>query len=611
MASAVKREIIDLDAPIDLTEDPIPIDLTGDGDEGPSSPRSHRPPRRTKVSERTYIPLSPLSRPTGPPSAVNIKVPSAVPKLSISEDGPPAKKRKVEEVSITQDEDEDDEIIVSSPRPAPKRVLGSECRNFERKTKKLKRNEDDATDEEEAYERCHAGYDINNEDIWKHLEVNKSKIVFEVEEHLQHLTLDSSTSAPRPQYRLNFGNPPGFAYPYTEIPEWKPFKKKRWISPAPPRNIGIDQRGSYVAVASAATGGHPDAREMGEIDPYNRDGSIILWNGSPVVLPGHFRQKNGTQLFKYYTVNDVKFDPCSSSFVSVGNDKCACVWVLNEETNLYELDNSRMCSSPPNTLSSLSGVQGHRAIHSVGAMVWGNGPTKDRLYASSEPLDATRYTGYHKAIDAETGKAIYAFDEDGAGDDITVTKDGLRLALVTRREDRAHSLRIYDVGRSDGEAVLSLGLDPFASDIEGEVNRAAFSPDGIYLAMGRNDNHIHVYDSRYLNRLLYDYEHHGPSRTNPGVDSYGVVKVEWVEEDAILPFGLITGGNDGCIRFWSPRQAVSNRHNGAVLAEMTSDIATFSLGDRYKKEHPLVVGDSTGEVKMFDFSPQGFHSIYR
>jgi WD40 repeat protein len=172
-------------------------------------------------------------------------------------------------------------------------------------------------------------------------------------------------------------------------------------------------------------------------------------------------------------------------------------------------------------------------------------------------------------------------------------------------------LRIYDVKRGNPQASKTF-LEPFPADIEGEVNSATFSPDGILLALGRNDNHTHVYDSRMLNKLLFDYEHYGPSRTSPGSGSYGVVQVQWVESDSKrLPVGLVTGGNDGkppfsyisrnfvcishflgCVRFWDPLRAAEDPINGRVLVETNSDIGHFSLGDYYLGERDLVVCDT-------------------
>ncbi|KAG6898980.1 hypothetical protein C0993_002069 [Termitomyces sp. T159_Od127] len=191
-------------------------------------------------------------------------------------------------------------------------------------------------------------------------------------------------------------------------------------------------------------------------------------------------------------------------------------------------------------------LSGHKKKDScVGAMTWGCDVTANHLFASSEPLDSAKFVGYHKAIDAEKWQPLYAFDEIGAGDEIAVTNDGSRLALITCREDHTHPLHIYDIRRSDPETVASIELPSFPSGMEGEVTSASFSPDGIYLALGRNDNCIHVYDSRFFDRLLFEYKHRGTPRTHPGNHSYGVVKVQWVDNDLVLPFGLVTGGNDG------------------------------------------------------------------
>ena len=71
---------------------------------------------------------------------------------------------------------------------------------------------------------------------------------------------------------------------------------------------------------------------------------------------------------------------------------------------------------------SLSG-QKRKDCH-VGAMIWGRDPTANHLFASSEPLDSAKYIGHHKAIDTDKWTILYAFDEDGAGDEMTVTNDG-------------------------------------------------------------------------------------------------------------------------------------------------------------------------------------------
>ncbi|KAF5383793.1 hypothetical protein D9615_003544 [Tricholomella constricta] len=391
----------------------------------------------------------------------------------------------------------------------------------------------------------------------------------------------------------------------------------------------IEQSGDWVAICSAATGGQEDEPDE-ELNPYNKEGALMVWNEDVHMLSGHFRE-----------------------WESYGNDGSVHIWTHNSDANSYDLEGTWKYQHVPHDLAFKPGgsvlavaerhvhllylsmstdrncrrlniysnlsqgasvsrlsLFGKRSQHSVGAIIWGRGPTASNLYASSEPKEDD-FTGFHKAFDAIEGKMIFAFDESGSGDTMDVTEDGRRLALLTRGKERTHSLRIYDIQDANPKAVLVVALEPFASEIEGEVNSAAFSSDGIYLALGRNDNRTHVYDSRRLDRLLFDYEHYGPCRTNPGGESYGVVKVQWVDRSTVTQNGLVTGGHDGCVRFWDPLSAHDSLDNGRILAEMNSDIGAFCIGDRYKGERPLVVGDCTGEVSIFDTRPAGFHSLYR
>lgn len=123
---------------------------------------------------------------------------------------------------------------------------------------------------------------------------------------------------------------------------------------------------------------------------------------------------------------------------------------------------------------------------------------------------------------------------------------GQRLALFTRSPSGPNTLRIYDISRKNGRQPTStIDLQLFEDD-DGEVNCAAFSPDGIYLAVARNDNVTHVYDSRNLERgFLHVLKHTYPNREVAGFKGYGVVEVQWVTSLDGRGLGLISGGNDG------------------------------------------------------------------
>jgi WD40 repeat protein len=122
---------------------------------------------------------------------------------------------------------------------------------------------------------------------------------------------------------------------------------------------------------------------------------------------------------------------------------------------------------------------------------------------------------------------------------------GQRLALFTRGSLESHILRLYDIQRKDGRSpITTLSLNDFIAD--GEVNCAAFSPDGIYLAAARNDNVVDVYDSRNLeDGPLYKFKHKDPNYGTPGIESYGIVEAQWVTSFNGRSLGLVSGGNDG------------------------------------------------------------------
>ncbi|KAH7927326.1 hypothetical protein BV22DRAFT_1103751 [Leucogyrophana mollusca] len=178
---------------------------------------------------------------------------------------------------------------------------------------------------------------------------------------------------------------------------------------------------------------------------------------------------------------------------------------------------------------------------------------------------------------------------------------GRTLALVTAGDSNSHFLRLYDVHRNARKETVEVLLEPYTKGYNFEVNCASFSPDGIFLALGRNDNITDVYDSRNMERgPLYGFFHDDPNRGVPGSESYGVVEAKWVEGRDGRRMGLITGGNDGCIRLWDCGISALEDTNGRTIAKTDFDVAHFALGDPYKGEKALVVGHCGGGVYIFD-----------
>ncbi|RDB23680.1 hypothetical protein Hypma_009157 [Hypsizygus marmoreus] len=546
-----------------------------------------------------------------------------------------------------------------------------------------RRREGSASSDDSDYSCIHAGFDLNNPDIWKPFKVNESKMDFDMVQDFQAISIDTPPSPPKrrrhPDISADYaikrlkmfhwkpnGLFPPRPRPYQALPPShrgtsqtpiKPLQLVTSFKSAPGSINKIVQSDNHVAICSACTGGGPD-QPGEETDPYNRDGVVAVWDNVLQTLPGHRRKLPGPSIYseyKHYTVEDIKFDPCSSAIVSSGNDKSVHIWIPDEDTGEYVRDGIWRYYAVPRDLAFKPGESvlavaerkifiyssinddatrttmtlfPTRAQQNAGAVAWGRERTATQLYASSEPR-VEDFTGFHKAFDVTTGAVVCEFDDGGAGDSMGVSEDGTRLALLTRGLSRTHTLHIYDLSRTGTPTPThTTPLSPFPSTLEGEINSTSFSPDGIYLALGRNDNTTHVYDVRNLDRVLYEWNHWGGGRMCPGGEpGYGVTQVEWV--DGVWGrglgvgmglgvgggagggvggrgLGLVTGGNDGCVRFWDPLRAAEEGKNGTVLGECTSDIGCFSIGDRYKGERDLVVGDNSGEVWVFDGAPGRF-----
>ncbi|KAK0201748.1 WD40-repeat-containing domain protein [Desarmillaria ectypa] len=383
-------------------------------------------------------------------------------------------------------------------------------------------------------------------------------------------------------------------------------------------------------------------RVLEDKDEIPEDGRIEYeYSNDPNCLAGDgWRPK---YLYKYFSVNDIAFDPKSQCFASSGEDKNVRFWPFSLDIagstceQIFHYDHTRVthdiafnpCSATPDLAvassklciytdifsdsrrhEELSIADRQSGRHSVGAFVWGKGPTANCIFASSEPLGmSVAGVGYHKAWNPyEDHDPIYDFDDaQEAGDAMAINSEGSWLALFTAGEPDRH-LRLYDIRNRHNRASKHIFLDkPEAGRRDLEVNCASFSPDDRFLAVSRNDNKTHIYDLRMLEKgVVEEFEHRGECKVTPGNDSFGVVYSEWVTLKSNGRMGLITGGEDGMVRMWDP--TVSS-NDGTVLVEMNSDIAYFSIGDRLKGEYDLVVGDAQGIISVFDTHASQFEKI--
>jgi len=152
---------------------------------------------------------------------------------------------------------------------------------------------------------------------------------------------------------------------------------------------------------------------------------------------------------------------------------------------------------------------------------------------------------------------------------------------------------------------------PHGDDIE----HLKFDPSGEYLAVGRSDNIVQIFDTR-MGAILHTL-HHGESISmKPPGERYGITAMEWVVGWHGYGLRLLTGGEDGCVRMWdTARPAIDYRMNtpllddhldpanGHAIAREKDPIGHFSVGNKgiYDgHEMELVVGDESGYVSIYD-----------
>ncbi|KAH8115806.1 WD40-repeat-containing domain protein [Phellopilus nigrolimitatus] len=419
----------------------------------------------------------------------------------------------------------------------------------------------------------------------------------------------------------------------------------------------IAQSHGDIAVASATSGGVPDTRTnqddpQPEVDAYNRDGNLLVWTGQEFFkLKAHERNwivssHVGRELIsheqtKVYTVNDIAFDPIRPRrLVSSGNDCAVRIWDLQNHVDesfdvrpQNRLDYTHaphdISFKPNSSVFAVSCFDGNIHVHprndehfelgvcdpsasKPGTFLWGgtaaNTGLHNLLFASSESNDDENSCS-HVAFDVELQRQIYEFKIYDSGDSMALDPNGETLALITSTSD-SHTLSLFDVGRADGRrAFAELALPPqvhvpnlhAAQQDKLEVSFAAFSPDSVLLALARTDDVTLVYDARFLgNGRPGGARPWACLRHPPSAAGYGTTGLHWVDGFARGSLGLVTAASDGCVRLWDVMRAPASEEESLVLAKLDNDIACFSVGDQYKNERRLVVGDCSGEVYIFD-----------
>ncbi|KAI0639295.1 hypothetical protein C8Q77DRAFT_51445 [Trametes polyzona] len=271
-------------------------------------------------------------------------------------------------------------------------------------------------------------------------------------------------------------------------------------------------------------------------------------------------------------------------------------------TLAIQCDNGSVYLYGDGLITELQVVRASRG-HCTAEMAWGVHASKDLFFASTACLNDS--TGYHKVFDIARNKIVLEFDANReACSAFALDATGERLFIATEGPETTYNLRQFDARRRRREPVQTVALEPFVDFTDRaamDVNSLSLSADGLYLAVGRTDNWVDVYDARMLARgPLHSLAHEESDKTDTERGrTYGVVKTQWVEG---TPYGvgLVSGGADGCVRLWDVRRSSDDPLNGMVLARCDNDVSTFTLGDMYKGEAPLIVGESSGKVTVFD-----------
>ncbi|KIP12594.1 hypothetical protein PHLGIDRAFT_113670 [Phlebiopsis gigantea 11061_1 CR5-6] len=397
----------------------------------------------------------------------------------------------------------------------------------------------------------------------------------------------------------------------------------------------IAQAGELVAVASCTLGGGSDDEDdSGMNRPYNASGSLKVFNkDNTFTLHGHegamtsnnHRDGDADRRIKHYTVNEVQFDPANpTQLVSCGRDTKVIVWDcdpgLSKPTKLKSIKYRHVPEGVQfkptgTTFVSWTEVGIHHGIDEpvikqyttrpepVQSVIWGRGKLQNLVYFTTELIGGKNVTGKHIALDVEYTRPMPFSIKLAGGQCLDLDVTGTQLAHVTCASSGVLTLSVLDT-RADYKSrqeitlprfVFKTGRNAKESIARPYVQQVLFSPDSLYIAVARNDNVTLVYDARFLNKgPLYDLPHLSPDEGSEEDNYYGIPKIEWLE-DHTRGLSLVSCGADGCLRLWDMKRA-HDLSTDTVIAKSVSYAGWFSLGDTFRGEKALILGDGSGNL---------------
>ena len=101
------------------------------------------------------------------------------------------------------------------------------------------------------------------------------------------------------------------------------------------------------------------------------------------------------------------------------------------------------------------------------------------------------------------------------------------------------------VSSSSSSAQARISLEAFDTQ-QAEVSFCKWSPCGTYVAVGRNDDRVDLFDSRFIKYGPVSRMVHGePIKRTPWKVLWGITGLEWVEGAGNGQQALVSGGTDG------------------------------------------------------------------
>ena len=127
----------------------------------------------------------------------------------------------------------------------------------------------------------------------------------------------------------------------------------------------------------------------------------------------------------------------------------------------------------------------------------------------------------------------------------SLDNSGIQNSSKVSTRSTRHPSFDSSVSSSSSSAQARISLEAFDTQ-QAEVSFCKWSPCGMYVAVGRNDDRIDLFDSRFIKYGPVSRMVHGePIKRTPWKALWGITGLEWVEGAGHGQQALVSGGTDG------------------------------------------------------------------